>query len=202
MPVPSISSLPATPSRIGDPDNFFAESLALLSAQVTFVTQCNAVAAYLNAAKWNVNDWGLVTDAVGGGSPVAITNFPLVAPTNPPLTGLELVSAIDSLLVGLAAFVADGNAVAAYIDTFVDPLADPVSEPTRPSLSLVTASPVRTDAIATFNSKALAFYNSARAFALSLQALADYVTAFLSGSEDWLGIADAITSTDDWGLIT
>lgn len=202
MAVPSISALPAAPSRIGDPDNFFAESLAFLGAQPNFVTQCNAVAAYLNAANWSVNDWGLITEAVGGGAPVSISNFPLPAPTNPPLTGFALIGAIDTLLAALVAFVADGNAVAAYIDTFVDPLAVPVPEPSRPSVSLVAESPVRTDAIATFNSKAVSFYNSARAFALTLQSLADYVSAFLSGSEDWASIADAITSTDDWGTIT
>lgn len=199
MAVPTITALPAAPSRIGDPSNFFSESLALLDAQPDFVADCNAVAAYLNAANWNPNDWGDLSPVGSGSSPVSISNYPLAPPTSG--TGFELIGQLDAMLAALVAFVSDGNAVAAYIDTFVDPLADPVSEPSRPIVSTVAPSQLRTDAIATFNSKASSFYASARAFALTLQALADYATSFLSGSEDWATVADAITSTDDWGTI-
>ena len=34
MPYPAISTLPVSPSRLGDPNNFITESLAFLDAQI------------------------------------------------------------------------------------------------------------------------------------------------------------------------
>ena len=63
MAVPVITTLPAAPSRIGDPANFFSESLDFLDAQLALEDECNDIAVYLNAAKFGVNDWGLITSA-------------------------------------------------------------------------------------------------------------------------------------------
>jgi len=201
MPAPTITALPAAPSRLGDPSNFFAESLAFLDAQPDFEADCDALAAYLNAANWSPNDWGGLEPVGSGSSPVFITNYPATISPAGALSGFELISELDGVLSSLAAFVPDANDVAAYIDGFVDPLATPVSEPSRPTVPPVSPSPLRPDALAAFNSKGFSFYTSARAFALGLQALADYATAFLSETEDWATIADSITSTDDWGSI-
>lgn len=202
MAVPTITALPAVPSRIGDPTNFFAENLAFLSAQADFADECNDIADYLNDAIFNPFDWGNLTAISGGGSPVSIANYPNVPPTNPPLTGLALTSAIDDLLQSLSDFVSDGNTVASYIDDFTDPLGTPVSDPERPIVHGVDASPTRADQPSAFNTNAAAFYGSARAFALSLQEMADYATSYLESSEDWSLITSAITETDDWGSIT
>lgn len=201
MPVPSITALPAAPSRIGDPANFFAESLAFLDAQIDLRADCNAVADYLNAAKFDINNWGLITESPTGGSPVVINDFPAAAPTNPPLSGYDLIIAIDAMFAGYAAFVSDANAVDTFIDGYVDPAAPVVVDPARPIVSQVSATPLRTDAPTTFNSNAVSFYASLRAFAFLLNDLAEYVTSVLSGTEDWASIATVYTSSDDWGSI-
>jgi hypothetical protein len=202
MAVPTIAALPAAPSRLGDPTNFYAESLTFLEAQQDFADECNAVRTYLNDAQFNVNDWGLVSDPITGGSATTISNFPAAAPTNPPLTGYELISAIDDMLVDLAAFVSDGNTVASYIDGFTDPAAPVVVDPARPTVAPVADSQARTDTPAHFNSAAITFYNSARSFALTLDSLSEYVTDYLSGTEDWALITTSHTSSEDWGSIT
>lgn len=199
MAVQTISAFPATPSRLGDPANFFAESLAFLEAQSTFVSQCNTLAGQLNAFKFSVNDWGLITDPPTGNGGATVTNFPNAAPTG--LTGFALISALDSLLGSLSAFVPDANTVAAYIDNLDDPAAPVVSDPTRPVVPSIPASQTRADSQTAFNTKAVAFHNGARAFAYALNDLSVYVSAYSSGTEDWSSITAAITSTDDWGSI-
>lgn len=201
MPVSTISALPAAPSRIGDAANFASESLAFLNAQSTFATDCNAVATYFNAAKFNPFDWGDLTPA-GTVTPVNITNFIDLAPTNPPSFGYALADGIDNLLASMVAFVPDANAVATYIDGRVDPLAPVVVDPNRPTIPSVTDSPLRSDGASVFESKALSFYGTARAFGEGLQALAEYATEYLGEAEDWGSIATVYTETDDWGSIT
>lgn len=201
MAIPVITTLPVAPSRIGDPANFFSESLDFLDAQLTLEDECNNIATYLNAAKFGVNDWGLITSAPSGGSPVVIDDFPNEAPTNPPLTGYDLIIAIDAMFGSYAAFVTDANAVGAYIDGYVDPAAPVVVDPARPTISSVAQTPLRMDTPTAFNSAAVSFYSSVRSFAFLLNDLAEYVTASLSGTEDWSLITITYTSTDDWGSI-
>lgn len=201
MAIPVITTLPVAPSRIGDPANFYAESLDFLDAQLTLEDECNDIATYLNAAKFGVNDWGLITSSPSGGSPVVINDFPDDAPTNPPLTGYDLIIAIDTMFASYAAFVTDANAVGAYIDGYVDPAAPVVVDPARPIISSVAPTPLRLDTPTAFNSAAFSFYSSVRAFAFLLNDLAEYVTASLSGTEDWSLITITYTSTDDWGSI-
>ena len=201
MAYPAISTLPAAPSRLGDPSNFVTESLAFLDAQIDFVSDCNAVATYLNTANFDPYEWGDLS-AITGSSPVVITNFINAAPLIPPLTGAPLADAIDDLLASMVAFVPDANAVGTWIDTLEDPLAPVIVDPARPSVSTVAATPLRNDGQLTFESKAISFYGSARAFSTTMQAFANYVATFSSGYEDWNGIDVVYTETDDWGLIT
>ena len=102
MAYPAISTLPAAPSRLGDPSNFVTESLAFLDAQIDFVSDCNAVATYLNTANFDPYEWGDLS-AITGSSPVVITNFINAAPLIPPLTGAPLADAIDDLLASMVA---------------------------------------------------------------------------------------------------
>ena len=200
MPYPAISTLPVAPSRIGDTANFIAESLAFLDAQVDFVNDCNAVSTYLNAAKFDILDWGDLSP-VGGGSAVAITSFINPAPSIPPVIGYDLAVAIDGLLASMVAFVPEANAVGAWVDTLADPAAPVIVDPARPTVSTVTATPLRNDGQIAFDSKAAPFYSSARVFSTSMQDFANYVAAFGSGYEDWDSIAVVYTETDDWGFI-
>jgi hypothetical protein len=200
MTVTTISAMPASPSRLGDPSNFITESLAFLDAQAGFVTQCNSVSATLNAGKFNPNDWGDL-GPVGGSSPVSVTNFISATPTNPPLAGQGLADAIDDMLATFNPFIADANTVAAWIDGETDIANPSIVDPTRPTIQIVNPSPLRNDGQNDFESKALSFYGSARAFSLSLQGLADYVAVFSSGYEDWSEIDIVYTETDDWGFI-
>lgn len=200
MPYPAISTLPAAPSRLGDPDNFVTESLAFLDAQVDFVSDCNAVSTYLNSANFDPYEWGDLS-AITGSSPVSITNFINAAPVVPPLSGAPLADAIDDLLASMVAFVPDANTVGAWIDTLEDPLAPVTIDPARPTVSTVAATPLRNDGQLVFESKAISFYGSARAFSTTMQAFANYVATFSSGYEDWNGIDVVYTETDDWGFI-
>lgn len=200
MPYPAISTLPAAPSRLGDPDNFVTESLAFLDAQIDFVSDCNAVSTYLNSANFDPYEWGDLS-AITGSSPVSITNFINAAPVVPPLSGAPLADAIDDLLASMVAFVPDANTVGAWIDTLEDPLAPVTIDPARPTVSTVAATPLRNDGQLVFESKAISFYGSARAFSTTMQAFANYVATFSSGYEDWNGIDVVYTETDDWGFI-
>ena len=200
MAVTTISAMPASPSRLGDPSNFITESLAFLDAQGGFVTQCNSVASTLNAGKFNPNDWGDL-GPISGSSPVSVTNFISATPTNPPLLGQGLADAIDDMLATFNPFISDANTVAAWIDGETNIANPSIVDPTRPIIPTVNPSPLRNDGQAAFESKALAFYGSARAFSLSLQSLADYVAVFSSGYEDWSEIDIVYTETDDWGFI-
>jgi hypothetical protein len=200
MPVPVITALPPAPSRSGDPSNFPSESLAFLDAQPDFVSDCNAVGSYLNGINLNPYDWGNLDP------PPSVTTGSLATiiddlPTNPPLTGLPLVSAIDGLLASMVGFVAPANAAAAFIDGVYDPLAAVVVDPARPSIPAVSNSPTRTDGIASFESKSLAFYGSAKPFNVGLQSLTNYVNDVMEPFADWGSIAVSHTSTDDWGFI-
>jgi hypothetical protein len=200
MAIGTITALPAAPSRLGDPDNFVTESLAFLDAQVGFSTQCTSIANYLNAAKFDPFDWGDL-GPITGSSPVSITNFIGNTPTNPPLSGLQLADAIDDLLATFNPFISDANTVCAWIDSEASPTHPVVVDPTRPVVPAVNPSPLRNDGGAEFESKALAFYGSARTFSVSLQGMANYVAGFSSGFEDWAEIATVHTETDDWGFI-
>lgn len=201
MTYPIISALPAAPSRLGDPDNFVTESLAFLDAQVDFVSDCNAVSTYFNTLKFtNPFDWGDLSP-VTGSSPVYITNFIAAPPVVPPTTGTQLAGAIDTVLASMVPFVTEANAVGAWVETFEDPLAPVIVDPARPTVSTVTATPLRNDGQLTFESKSIAFYGSARLFSTAMQQFADYVASFSSGLEDWDSITVSYTETDDWGLI-
>lgn len=200
MPYPAITTLPVAPSRIGDAANFVSESLAFLDAQGDFVSDCNAVATYLNAAKFDVLDWGDLS-AIGGSSSVAITTFINAAPSIPTVSGYDLALAIDGVLASMVAFVPQANDVGAWVDTLADPAAPSIIDPARPTVSTVTATPLRNDGQAAFESKAASFYSSARSFSTSMQDFANYVAAFGGGTEDWAGIDVVYTQTDDWGLI-
>lgn len=200
MPIGTITAMPAAPSRIGDPDNFVSEALAFLDAQSGFATQCTNIATYLNAAKFDPFDWGDL-GPITGSSPVSISNFIGIPPNSQVVSGQALADGIDDLLVTFNPFIADANAVCTYIDLSVSPLHPVVVDPTRPTVPAVTASPLRNDGSADFDSKAVSFYGSARAFSLTLQSMADYVATFSSGFEDWNGIDTIHTETDDWGFI-
>lgn len=200
MAITTISAMPASPSRLGDPSNFITESLAFLDAQAGFATQCNSVSSTLNAAKFNPFNWGDL-GPVSGSSPVTVTHFINATPTNPPLSGQGLADAIDDMLATFNPFISDANAVASWIDGEADIANPTIVDPTRPSIPTVNPSPLRNDGQAVFESKALSFYASARTFSLSLQGLADYVATFSSGYEDWSEIAIVYTETDDWGFI-
>jgi hypothetical protein len=200
MAYPAITTLPAAPSRIGDTANFIAESLAFLDAQIDFVSDCNAVATYLNAAKFDVYDWGDLS-AIGGGSTVSITTFINPPPSIPSVTGYDLAISIDSLLASMVAFVPQANDVGVWADGFTDPTAPVIVDPARPTISSVTATPLRNDGQIAFDSKAASFYSSARLFSTSMQEFANYVAAFGSGYEDWDSIAVVYDETDDWGFI-
>jgi len=201
MAYSAITALPAAPSRLGDPSNFVSESLAFLSAQAGFVSQCNAASSYFNAAKFDPFNWGDLS-AITGSSPVSITNFIDPAPVVASLNGLQLAGAIDGLLASMVDFVPDANTVGAWADSLADPAAPSVTDPARPTFSSVSATPLRNDGQLSFGAKASAFYGSASTFSRSLQGFADYVATFSSGFEDWSSIAVTFTDSDDWGFIT
>jgi hypothetical protein len=200
MTYPAIATLPVAPSRIGDPNNFITESLAFLDAQVDFVADCNAVSSYFNSAYFDQYNWGDLSPT-GEVSPVYITNFINAAPSTTLLSGLPLASAIDSLLASMTAFVPDANDVGEWIDTIVDPLAPVIVDPARPTISTISATPLRNDGQLEFESKSIAFYTSANLFSTSLQQFANYVATFSLSDEDWGGIEVTYTETDDWGFI-
>jgi len=200
MAYPAITTLPAAPSRLGDPSNFVSESLAFLSAQAVFVSQCNAASSYFNAAKFDPFNWGDLS-AITGSPPVSITNFIDPAPVIASLNGLQLAGAIDGLLASMVAFVPDANTVGAWAGSLADPASPSVTDPARPTVSSVSATPLRNDGQLSFDTKAAAFYGSASAFSQSLQGFADYVATFSSGYEDWLSIGTTYTDSDDWGFI-
>lgn len=200
MAIGTISALPASPSRIGDPSNFVTESLAFLDAQDGFATQCTSIANYLNAAKFDPYNWGDL-GPITGSSPVSITHFISSTPTNPPLSGLQLADAIDDMLATFNPFITDANTVCTWMDGEIDPAHPVIVDPSRPVVPIVNPSPLRNDGQVAFESKALAFYGSAYAFSVTLQSMANYVAGFSSGYEDWDGIDTVHTETDDWGFI-
>lgn len=200
MAYPPISTLPVAPSRLGDPENFLTESLAFLDAQVDFTSECNEVSTYLNSLKFGPNEWGDLS-AITGSSPVSITNFINAAPSTIDLSGVSLASAIDALVASMVPFVPDANTVGEWIDTAQDPSAPETTDPTRPTVSVIAPTPLRNDGELVFESKAIAFYGSARLFSTTMQDFAEWVGAFSSGYEDWNGIDVVYTETDDWGFI-
>ncbi len=200
MAIGTITALPASPSRLGDPDNFVTESLAFLDAQAGFATECTSIANYLNAAKFDPYNWGDL-GPISGSSPVSITNFIASAPTNPPLSGSQLADAIDDMLATFNPFINDANTVCAWMDGEIDPDHPTIIDPARPVMPIVNPSPLRNDGQVAFESKALAFYGSANTFSIALQNMANYVAGFSSGYEDWDGIDTIYTETDDWGFI-
>ena len=200
MAYPAITTLPASPSRIGDPANFISESLAFLDAQSGFVSDCNAASSWMNAAKFDPYEWGDLT-AITGSSPVSITNFINTAPSIPPAIGLSMATSIDALLASMVNFIPDANTVGVWIDTLEDPAAPVIVDAARPTVSTIAATPLRNDGQENFESKSISFYGSARQFSLTVQQFADYVATFSSGFEDWDVINVVYTETDDWGLI-
>lgn len=200
MAIGTITAMPAAPSRLGDPDNFVTESLAFLDAQDGFADECTGISNYLNAAKFDPYNWGNL-GPISGSSPVLIENFISTAPTNPPLSGLQLADAIDALLATFGPFITDANTVCAWLDGEIDPAHPVIVDPSRPVMPIVNPSPLRNDGQIAFESKALSFYGSASTFSVALQNMANYVAGFSSGYEDWDGIDTVYTDADDWGFI-
>lgn len=200
MAIGTITAMPASPSRLGDPDNFVTESLAFLDAQADFATECSNIATYLNDAKFDPYNWGDL-GPITGSSPVSITNFIAAAPNAQVVSGQALADGIDDLLATFNPFISDANTVCVWMDGEIDPAHPVIVDPARPVVPTVNASPLRNDGLETFEVKAAAFYGSARAFSVTLQSMANYVAGFSSGYEDWDGIDTTHTETDDWGFI-
>ena len=194
MVAPTISSMPAAPSRVGDPSNFYAESLAFLAAQDTLSGDLNAVSAYFNAALYSTDNWGSISDVPSGGTAALIDDLPAGLPVG---TGLQYVTGMDALLASLQPFITDANAVASSLDGFIDAAGQ--SDPLAPPLVAVAQSPERTDSMGGFNSKAPSFYVGLGSWAKSVNQLSAYVTQALSGFEDWGLVSQSITDTEDFG---
>jgi hypothetical protein len=200
MAIGTITALPASPSRLGDPANFVTESLAFLDAQDGFATQCTSIASYLNTAKFDPYNWGDL-GPITGSSPVSVMHFINEPPNTLVISGQPLADAVDDLLATFNPFISDANTVCTWMDGEIDPAHPVIVDPARPVVPSVNASPLRNDGAEAFNSKAAAFYGSARSFSVTLQSMADYVAGFSSGYEDWDRIDTTHTETDDWGFI-
>jgi hypothetical protein len=200
MPLTTISAIPAAPSRLAGPEDFFIDALAFLNAQTGLASQCNAVRGYLNGVNFNLFDWGALTP-IGEEPTIPAFSVLPVAPNAATTKGKALASALDEYFAILADFPEGANNVAAFIDNLADPEAETDENPSRPVISAVTDPPVRNDSSEIFESRSASYYNSLRGFSQGLQRLANYANAFGGGLEDWGLITASHTSGDDWGSI-
>lgn len=200
MPLTTISALPAAPSRLAGPEDFFVDALAFLNAQTGLASQCNAVRAHLNGVNFNLNDWGALAPIGEAPTIPAFAVLP-VAPNASNVKGKALATALDEYFSILADFSDGANNAASFIDAISDPEAETDLNPSRPSISEVNTPPTRNDSFEVFESRSSSYYNSLRGFAQGLQNLVNYANDFGSGLEDWGLITASHTSGDDWGSI-
>lgn len=199
MAYTNITALPTAPSRVGDPTNFGAESLVFLAAQPAYRTENNVNITYLDALEIDPYNWGNVS--VSAPTREQITAFS-AAPINTQ-TGRVLTDAIDSFNASMFDGVSEFNTAGAYVDAMAA-LSDPygfVADDLRPEFSAITVSPTRSDPIATFDTRAFAFWATVETFATAFKDMADYVFVRLAESEDYGSVAVAADEFDDWGTL-
>lgn len=198
MPFPSVTALPATPSRIGDPDNFGGEAQVFLAAFGTWRTQSNSFASYLNSLPFNQFNWGTLAQTNPTHVPVAA----IPARPSTTLPGLAFASAADTVWAAQQALSAMQNTLGAYADTLsgFSGAVTFVADGTRPSISTLTTVPARGQARSAFNSNSVSFYESVAVYAQSAAALSSWFYELISPDNFGL-IGEAITLTDDWGTL-
>lgn len=199
MTINVLTAMPPAPSRVGDPANFGVESLNFLAAQPQFVTQANQARDYLNALLVDPYNWGIVSSAPPAREQVAA--FP--APPIESDSGFEFASEGDATLAALQAFIADANAAGVYIDALATASAATVfvTDTLRPTVPMVQPSQLQSDPQTTFDTKAFTFYASLGPYGAGYGGMADYVYVRLVEPEDFGLAADAVTETDDYGVL-
>jgi len=198
MAYPSVTPLPATPSRVGDPDNFGGEAQVFLAAFTTWRTQSNSFASYLNTLPFNQYNWGTLVQVNPAHVPAAeIPARPSVA-----MPGLAFASAADTVWMGLQSLSVMQNSLGAYADIlsgFSEAMAF-VADVTRPAIGLLTTNPARGQSQSVFNSNSTAFYESVAVYAQSADALSSWFYEIISPDNYGL-IGDPITLSEDWGTL-
>lgn len=200
MTIPVFTAISEAPSRVGDPNNFGLESISFLADQPDFVTEANNVRTYLNALEVDPFNWGIVNVSAPTRETVALLPD---APINGELD-LTFTSKADALLAGLEFFIdTDANPAGVYIDALAV-LSDPpgfVTDADRPVIPLVQPTPLATDSQATFETNAFAFYSSLPPYVAAFSGFADWAYTRLVEAEDFGLVADAVTETDDYGVL-
>ena len=196
-PVPAL----AAPSRGGDPDNFPGEVALFLGVLASYGPAANNLATYLNALPFLKYQWGTIVET-NPTRPSLIATFP---PRSVPAdSGLVRTGLTDAVLAANESLAPAQNLIGAYMDalSLLSGAVSFVADASRPLVSAVNAPPLRGDSPATFESKAVAFYNSLATHSDSLDPLVDYYRLLLVAAEDWDLVTAAVDSTDDFGLLT
>lgn len=199
MPHPLVTPLPESPSRSGDPDNFLTEADFYLGAQINYRTQSNNLATYLNGISINMWNWGGLFDSNPTYIPVTLVGAVPVAGESGKVFTLKM----DNLLNDKELFSYDQNTAADFIDGLQALVGTmPSSDGLRPTITQISATPARSDTILVFEDKAVAYYEGFKVYNTTFRSLIDYMKVTLLDPEDWGLVSDAVTSTDDYGLIT
>lgn len=196
MPYPAVTTLPPAPSKISDQVNFVNQSALFLQALPTYRTQQNALIAYINAYFPNKYNFGIMGEV----NPTKPTLAPLITPTG---AGVRYVSAIDVLYSNLQGNSANTLVVGGYIDAVVAQVGLVASDPSNPVIPILPVPPNRTQALAAFNTTAIAFIAGAAASTTAFNNCYTYIHQICYQDIDMGLITDGtIAETIDNNLIT
>ena len=196
MAYPSIATFPPSPSRTGDPDNFYLESTAFLDAFADYETESNALATYINAKPIDGWNWGTVVD-VNPTQPVIAPMPPMPSPSD---SGLVFTTKADNFLASLEDFSYTQNLVGDYIDDLavIAYSATLQADANRPVVSMLTAHPSRGQSQSEFEAKSQAWGTSIINYSVNLDAFSDYYKALVTDNDDFGLVTETVTDTIDY----
>lgn len=196
MTYPTVQTFPVSPSRVGDPDNFYIESSAFLDAFLDYESESNAYKNYVNALPIDGWNWGNLTE-VNPTQPAIVLMPPMPSAGD---NGLEFTTKADTFLNSLEEFSFTQNLVGDYIDDLaaIGYTASFMADANRPVLSALTTAPARGQAQAVFEANSQAWGTAIINYVFNLNDFSNYYKGLLTDADDFGLVTQAATDTIDY----
>lgn len=196
---PYITPLPPAPSRIGDSNNFPAESNLFLSSYLLYTLEISFTSSYLNRLNFNIYNWGTITDI----NPVYVemNQFGDIAQAGD--IGSVFASKHDAFLAKMELVSYDINNVVDFVqDMILITGAYPGLDISKPVINNnLGFFPTRSDTVMDFESKSVSFYTNVKTNGSQIKQLHDYVYRAISPIDSGF-IVVAVDEVIDFGLIS
>lgn len=200
MTTPTVTTLPNSPARVGDPVNFLTDSLTFMAALPTHKAEMNNVVNYINSIYPNIYNYG----TLGDNNPVLFPINALTSLTLPTGTGLPYVVGVDTIFYNIKDNSSKINNSIQHHDNIVNIVGTMASDPNKPMLPLfVSTPPNRTQSQIDFNTSSVNFTTEAKATIDAFISTLSYVNNACFADDDYGLVTDGTTSfSDDYGYFS